>query len=195
MEPHNSAERGFTLIELLVVIAIVAILSVVVVLVLNPAQLLAQSRDSTRISDMSTLRSALALYTADVKSPNLASSTGVYAKCYTTFATSSCQAIFPTLSVTSSVTSTLAIDSTGWIPVSFNAISSGAPLSALPDDPTNNATYYYAYAATSSNLSFKVVAIAMESQKYGGTTSANNVVANDGGTSTSSYEVGTNLSL
>ena len=56
---------GFTLIELLVVIAIIAILAVVVVLTLNPAQLLAQSRDSNRISDMATLKSAIGLYITD----------------------------------------------------------------------------------------------------------------------------------
>ena len=38
------------MIELLVVIAIIAIVSVVVLLVLNPAQLLMQSRDSNRVS-------------------------------------------------------------------------------------------------------------------------------------------------
>jgi len=41
---------AFTLIELLIVIAIIAILSIVVILVLNPAQLLKQSRDSNRVS-------------------------------------------------------------------------------------------------------------------------------------------------
>lgn len=56
---HQSA---FTLIELLVVIAIIAILAVVVVLALNPAQLLAQSRDVNRVSDMATLNTALGLY-------------------------------------------------------------------------------------------------------------------------------------
>ncbi len=45
---------AFTLVELLVVIAIIAILAVEVTLTLNPAQLLAQSRDATRISDMAT---------------------------------------------------------------------------------------------------------------------------------------------
>jgi prepilin-type N-terminal cleavage/methylation domain-containing protein len=48
---------GFTLIELLVVIAIIAILAVVVVLTLNPVQLLAESRDANRVSDMATLQS------------------------------------------------------------------------------------------------------------------------------------------
>ena len=51
---HNSPKKGFTLIELLIVIAIIAILAVVVVLVLNPAELLRQSRDSQRLSDIST---------------------------------------------------------------------------------------------------------------------------------------------
>ncbi len=51
--------EGFTLIELLVVIAIIAILSVVVVLTINPAEMLRQSRDSQRVSDLNTLRSAI----------------------------------------------------------------------------------------------------------------------------------------
>src|SRR5471030_3210736 len=63
----NTKNRsGFTLIELLVVIAIIAILSVVVILTLNPAELLRQARDSNRVSDFATLKSALGLYAADV---------------------------------------------------------------------------------------------------------------------------------
>src|ERR1039457_302059 len=62
---HPHRRSAFTLIELLVVIAIIAILAVVVVLTLNPAQLLAQSRDATRVSDMATLNSALSLYQID----------------------------------------------------------------------------------------------------------------------------------
>src|ERR1035438_1141793 len=73
---------GFTLIELLVVIAIIAILSVVVVLTINPAELLRQSRDSNRVSDMSTLRTAVSLYLSSVTNFNLASSSGGYAACY-----------------------------------------------------------------------------------------------------------------
>jgi prepilin-type N-terminal cleavage/methylation domain-containing protein len=60
-----SSRRGFTLIELLVVIAIIAVLAIVVVLTLNPAQLLKQSRDSGRLSDMNTITSALNIYNED----------------------------------------------------------------------------------------------------------------------------------
>ncbi|HMB17541.1 MAG TPA: prepilin-type N-terminal cleavage/methylation domain-containing protein, partial [Candidatus Paceibacterota bacterium] len=41
--------QAFTLIELLVVIAILSILAVAVTLILNPAQLIRQGRDSTRL--------------------------------------------------------------------------------------------------------------------------------------------------
>src|SRR5579863_4498952 len=66
MIKHKNSRKGFTLIELLVVIAIIAVLAVVVVLTLNPAELLRQARDSNRISDFATLKSALSLYAEDV---------------------------------------------------------------------------------------------------------------------------------
>jgi len=56
---------AFTLIELLIVIAVIAILSIVVVLTLNPAEMLRQSRDSTRVSDLDTLAHAISLYQED----------------------------------------------------------------------------------------------------------------------------------
>ncbi len=202
------SHKGFTLIELLVVIAIVAVLSVVVILTLNPAELLRQARDSNRISDMATIRSALSLYLADVGTPNLASSTisaEGYNRCYVTFATNSaCNSIgfntfttvagLPSTSTNSGAATSTAINASGWLPVNFTLISSGAPLGNLPLDPTNNGNYFYSYAATSTNLSFKLVAEGMESTKYG-VGGANNVVSNDGGTRASSYEVGTNLNL
>ena len=64
-------QRGFTLVELLIVIAILAVLSVTVVVVLNPAELLKQARDSTRISDLASINSAIALYLTDIASPGI----------------------------------------------------------------------------------------------------------------------------
>ncbi|MCL5733700.1 MAG: type II secretion system GspH family protein, partial [Patescibacteria group bacterium] len=60
-----SYRSSFTLIELLIVIAILVILAVVVILTLNPSELLAQSRDSARLSDMASLNSAINIYLVD----------------------------------------------------------------------------------------------------------------------------------
>ncbi len=184
--------KGFTLIELLVVIAIIAVLAVVVVLTLNPAELLKQARDSNRISDLNTLKSAISLYVADGGS-SLA--TG-YSSCYVSTSTSpgaNCNSVFSTNYVTATTTGSQVVNGSGWIPVNFSAITSGAPISNLPVDPVNNATYWYGYGATSSNTTFKLTAN-MESTKYaqGG---SNDVESTDGGRSSTTYEVGTNVNL
>ena len=181
------SQKGFTLIELLVVIAIVAILSTAVVLTLNPAELLRQARDATRISDLATIRSALALYLADVTTPSL----GNAALCYVNPAIavgSGCLTRFA--AGTNTTDPDVLVDGTGWIPVNFTLISSGAPIAVLPTDPTNSATqYFYAYRIGGvGNLQFEVNAD-MESAKY----AAEEVI--DGGSSPGFYETGTILSL
>jgi len=59
---HNS-KKGFTLIELLVVIAIIGILSTIGLVALNGAR--EKARDATRKSDISQIRTGLALYYDD----------------------------------------------------------------------------------------------------------------------------------
>ena len=165
----NVKERhSFTLIELLVVLAIVAILSVVVILTLNPSELLKQARDSNRLSDLSTLNTALSAYSADVNGGFMGTSSVVYVSIPDT--TSTCSNLgLPTLPsgwayncVTT--TSTKLSDGRGWIPVNFSNISFGSPLSSLPVDPTNTTSSgnYYTYVSGGSfQLSSK-----LESQKY-----------------------------
>lgn len=143
---------GFTLIELLVVIAIIAILAVVVVLTLNPAQLLAQSRDSNRISDMASLKSAIQLYITD-QSGLTGFSLGTPGVCDNSLAiatttiftpnasgvwgsTSTCLAWFAT--ATSLATTTgRGVNGTGWLPVNLTSSTYGSPISVLPVDPLN----------------------------------------------------------
>src|ERR1035437_851165 len=72
------SQRGFTLIELLVVMSIVGVLATTVIMTLNPAELIAQSRDAVRISDLSTIDSALGIYQTDVIGGTFGSSTVVY---------------------------------------------------------------------------------------------------------------------
>jgi len=179
--------KGFTLIELLVVIAIVAVLAAAVVLTLNPAELLRQTRDATRLSDLATIRSALALYLADVSTPAMGTATNCYVNpaigagsgCLTRFAGG-----------TNTIVASVAIDGTGWVPVNLTGISSGPPISSYPTDPVNNTTaLFYAYRnGGTGNLQFEVNAD-LESAKYipeEGT---------DGGNSAGFYEVGTHPGL
>ena len=56
----NAKTRGFTLVELLVVIAIIAILSVTAYVALGGQT--AKARNSRRMSDLSTIQSALEIY-------------------------------------------------------------------------------------------------------------------------------------
>lgn len=60
----STIAKGFTLIELLVVMAILGILAVVVLIAINPAQQLARTRDTGRISTVTQLgRDVMAYYT------------------------------------------------------------------------------------------------------------------------------------
>ncbi|MBI2033887.1 MAG: type II secretion system protein [Candidatus Liptonbacteria bacterium] len=190
---ENKQTKGFTLIELLVVIGIVAILSAVVILTLNPAELLKQSRDSNRLSDMATLKSALSLYLADVITPVLAPS---YTSCYVTngqgtnnsSTAAGCGLFAAGTYVSTTVANLRNVNGTGWVPVDLTTISSGAPVGSLPVDPSNTGPLFYAYRASSS-LVFEINVSGIESAKF--TTGANDVRTTDGGNRNDIYEVGT----
>ena len=194
----NESRKGFTLIELLVVIAIIAILSVVVILTLNPAELLRQSRDSNRISDLSVTKSAIAFYLASVTVPSI---TATSSRCYVgdTVATTTCVTWFATDTDTPKVQSSTsrAVDGTGWLKINFNSVTAGgSPLSNLPMDPlygNGDAVHFYSYIASSTGLVFKLDAH-MESAKYNAS-GTSDVVSTDGGSDNVSYEAGSNLAL
>ncbi len=56
---------AYTLIELLIVMAIIALLAVVLMVVINPVEMGRRSRDTKRLSDIGTLKSAIDLALAD----------------------------------------------------------------------------------------------------------------------------------
>jgi len=183
-------QKGFTLVELLIVIAILAVLAVTVVVVLNPAELLRQSRDATRISDLASVNSAISLYLTDVATPYL---NGASTACSpnTGYITNTTSSPFTGATSVTTVTST-AVTGTGWVKINFGAISGGSPLSRLPLDPTNTGNFFYAYACGggSNPLAYELDTY-LESTKYSGL-AAN---SKDGGDAVSAnvYEVGNSL--
>jgi prepilin-type N-terminal cleavage/methylation domain-containing protein len=165
---QNSLKRGFTLVELLIVIAILAVLAAAVVIVLNPGELLAQARDSQRLSDMDTMKSALAIYITQAASPTLSTNcltSGTKGCCNV----ASCAANTPfTGTGVATVRASNVVTGAGWVDVDFTSMAGGSPVPFLPMDPTGSTTYFYAYIATPSPTYTFELDARLESQKHRG---------------------------
>src|SRR3989344_2310485 len=157
--------RGFTLLELLIVIAVIVVLAGILILILNPAETLARSRDAQRIADLNSLKTALGIYVTSVASPDLDAAVASFCagtpdnvdmKIGYSFseanATKECVVdvaegtdvdagnTFDSAAgdfCVTNITPTLTAG-TGWVPVDLTAITGGSPLSNLPLDPTNS---------------------------------------------------------
>ncbi|OGZ54738.1 MAG: hypothetical protein A3B25_01620 [Candidatus Ryanbacteria bacterium RIFCSPLOWO2_01_FULL_48_26] len=201
MTRYLEERGGFTLIELLVAIAVIAVLAVAVALTLNPAELLRQARDSTRISDISTLNSAMGIYNADVSNTYVGQSQTVYVSLpdyqATTTQGTDCASIgLPALPLNwsyhcAAFSSLRNTDGTGWVPVDFTEMSFQSPISVLPIDPKNTSSsgLYYTYQKGSWEFT-----AAMESARFGAG-GKSDIVSADGGKFSDLYETGTDLTL
>ncbi len=183
-------KKGFTLIELLIVIGILAVLATVTVLVLNPAELFRQARDSQRMSDLGTLKNAIGLYLTTEAVPVIGGGTQALT-CGSKFGADKAGVTTPFTGLTQTTLSAtpFATDGSGYIPVAFSTMTGGSPISTLPRDPTTTGTaQFYAYACgtigTANELTFEIDTN-MESTKY--------VAAEgtDGGNNAGMYEIGT----
>ena len=217
-------QKGFTLLELLIVISIIAILSVALILVLNPAETLRKSRDTQRISDLATLKTALGIYTTTITTPILGDA-GANTMCKTTNANggggtyaSGDKIAYSVASDVTSITDTTLdaqtvvvdyqvtaanltnTDGTGWLPVNLASVSGGSPLSGLPIDPTN--TVADGTAVASTDLVYRYACNAtnltweIDAQlESTAFTVDDNRKTKDGGNNSNFYEVGTNLKI
>ena len=64
---HARVKKGFTLIELLIVIGVLGILAAIILVAVDPAKRLRQSRDARRSSEVNGILNAILNYTADNK--------------------------------------------------------------------------------------------------------------------------------
>ena len=180
---------GFTIVELLVIVITLGIIVTVVISYMNPAQLIAQARDTTRLNDLGTLDNALSI--AKIGNISLGTSNTIYISLPDT--SSTCANLnLPTIptgwSYACVTTANLQkTNGTGWVPVNISA-----SLPKLPIDPTNqlpNLYYSYVTSGTKYELSAAMVA---DSNKLGG---VKDRTSTDGGASSSVYEIGSDMAL
>jgi prepilin-type N-terminal cleavage/methylation domain-containing protein len=195
--------KGFTLIELLVVIGIIAILFVVVIFAINPAVLLEQARDSSRMSDMTVLNNNVKFaseagvgYGISLGSPNT-----VYVSIPDPVATSTagdqCQGLgLNTLpsgwAYHCAASSTYRnVNGTGWVPINFTTLPGGSPSGALPVDPVNQtSTFLYYTYVTDTSSEYQLYAH-FESPSY----QVQETTAGTPGIDPETYKLGTNVNI
>ncbi|MCX8016044.1 MAG: prepilin-type N-terminal cleavage/methylation domain-containing protein [Patescibacteria group bacterium] len=159
---------SFTLIELLIVIAILAVLMSVIVITINPTEMLKRTRDVRRLSDLKTLNSALSVYSASNPDGFFGNLNTVYISIPDSSPTCANLGL-PALPTgwsyaCSNSTNYRKTDGAGWIPINLKNLDIGSPISALPIDPINSTTsgQYYTYVVGGS---WELNAI-LESDKY-----------------------------
>ena len=183
--------RSFTLIELLIVIATLALLMSIVIIAINPSEMLKKSRDTKRISSIKALNNALSIFQATRSNASMGTANIVYVS--TPDSSSTCANLgLPTLPSgytyqCSTTTNYRKTDGTGWVPVNFDSLDIGSPISSLPIDPTNTTStgLYFTYVTGGS----WELTTQFESSSY------SDQSANDGGIDPASFEMGTDLTL
>jgi prepilin-type N-terminal cleavage/methylation domain-containing protein len=186
-------KKGFTLLELLIVIAILAILASVTFVALNPVELLRKSRDSQRMADLASMRTAINYYIANTSTPILGDSAAVgCVDVATPYTYSAVGSVYYT-GTTNKGNTGQQIGTSGWITVRLDQLTGGSPLAKWPIDPnpttaTANPSRYHAYLCNYANTTFTLFTN-MESTTYSNT-GAGDVESKDGGYIPGIYEVG-----
>lgn len=133
--PTEKNSLGTTLVELVAVVGIVAVLILAVLIIVNPAEILARGRDEKRFSDMSLLDRAINEYKMDVASyPDVGNTTRI------------------STSLPSGNSGPLVDSTDGWIDVNLSQYAT-----KLPIDPINDENFYYSYRHT--QFSYEINAI------------------------------------
>ncbi len=181
-----SRSKSFTLLELLIVIGIIAVLSTALIMVIRPAEQFRKGRDSSRVSQLDSLRTALNM--ALMENVSLGEDHTVYLSLPSNDPSCSDLSLPPLPNLwtyhCSNSSNYRKIDGTGWIPINFTELVT-VNLPALPIDPLNNTTYYFTYTTGGS---YELTALLESSERH-------EPAINDGDAFPGLYAVGTSLNL
>jgi len=217
-------KQGFSLLELLISIGIIVILSLVIFLVINPSEILKKLRDGQRMSDLATLKKAIAFYQLNTSRPFFSGVDNF--GCKGTPSNNNWQGTdyiyysYPNDGAGTEITTKIldgmtftnggahqvpsanlyVVDGVGWLPINFLTLTGGSPISQLPVDPVNSISD--PANLKSSDLVYRYVCqestlkyeIDATLESYAYTIS-DNKMAKDGGNNDNYYEVGTDLSI
>jgi len=164
MDEYNTKKDNFTWIGLLIILAASAVLMYLIFFVASPKDITLKTRDIDRIADMKSLSMAVELYLADGANFDSLESDKIYR------------------SNDGSVTA----DGTGWLPLNFQMVSSGAPIDFLPRDPVETASYRF--TVNKENKTYELDCLLEDKSNQ-------TLARNDHGNNPDIYELGNDLGL
>lgn len=215
---EDGGRRGFALIDVAVVTGVVALLGATAAFVLNPADLLKESRDVERISALGKMNAAMGLLfaTSDwrpargVCAESAATSTSPLGealwkgldmsvpvpRCYQHAPSSvaRCEERYEA-PISGAVSASRKNDGSGWVPMNLSRAAGGTLLAEWPIDPKEDGMNFYSFVCRKNGDSVKwEFAAHMESARYaaGG---PDDVESTDGGNRPGLLEVGTDMEL
>lgn len=215
---ENAGRRGFALIDVAVMTGVVALLGATAAFVLNPADIMKESRDVERITALGKMNAAMGLLfaTSDwrpargVCAESVATSTSPLGealwkgldmsvpvpRCYqhAPHSVARCEERYEA-PISGASSASRKNDGSGWVPMNLSRAAGGTLLAEWPIDPKEDGINFYSFVCRRNGNDIKwEFAAHMESARYGAG-GPDDVESTDKGNRPGLLEVGTDMEL